>query len=212
MFEFAKNKRIVIFAVVIVIFLISIFLYMKYKSYPEILKVGKNDLVATKIRKTLQCNMIETVMAPLGNLDNAIEPLFIDLTGKPVPSNSGINGIDGSSKSLHIQNIGTEDFNIIGVTLYFTPKVGAATKITQHSGSDTTTAMKYDGSKLVLTKNMWVRFTTLDNFILNRIVILCNNVVAGTLVVYIKNTVPEMRGIKLRNKTNEVIIVDLYKQ
>jgi len=217
------NRRLLL-GIGVVIIIIIIFLYYKNKKITEYLLVVPNSTVSTPIRLKkvytihgLSFPSSTTFSIPTLSTDPNIPP-FIDFTGKdlPVPStvDTGIRGKEELVKSVSIYNVGPSSFNIIGVNLKVvpnanTPSTTNAVKMTM--GTRSATPINYNGTILTLDQDKQIQFTNLNDFVLQRLIVMCNNTSNRSLYIYFTNVSDQIYGIRINNLTNDILIIDLYR-
>lgn len=209
------------FGVVIFVFLLLLFLYNKMRNYSDYLVVVPNSLVTTKVRpKTrYRFNFVDISWSsgfdPTNPVVTTTDYTTKNCTNNPLPLEcpviSGISsGINGSSKTLHIYNPSISSFKIIGTTLQVTSNAYLFTKVAMTIGSRTL-PKPYKGDKIDIPIEQEIKFINLDEYILNRITIICDNVIDKSLYIYITNTSSNVTGgFRINNLTNNILIIDLY--
>lgn len=214
-------NRDLVFGAIIITILLGVFLFKKYKSYPEYLVVVPNDRVKTPVRQKRLYTMrysgltFGTFSVPAGvNVST-----LTNYTGTTLPAMSTNNptstnyGIPGISKTLSIYNATADAFNIIGVSLSTVAISGTTpvNKIGMTMGvKGVGTPTPYNGDKIALPGENQIQFTNLAEYILQRLTIICNNVTNRSLYIYFTNASGQSGGIRINNLTNEILIIDLY--
>lgn len=215
------NRKITI-GIGVVIFILIIFLYYKFKTHPDYLVVVPNSVVATPIR-IKKVYTIRTPAFPANTtftipteISDPNVPVFENYTGKDLPAVSTvITGITARNmiKSINIYNIGPNSFNMIGVNLKVVlnqtlNSTNNAIKMT--IGTRSATPITYNGDKLMLDQDKQIQFTNLNDFVLQRLTIICNNLVKRSLYIYLTNISDQNTGIRINNLTNDILVIDLY--
>lgn len=215
-------NKYLIFGGVIFVLLLLIFLFEKYKSYPEYLTIVPNSLVAVKVRpkkyydisNPTNFGVFNTTTPPVilkdyKNLSNN-NPSNVIVPHSGI--NDGINNIQsGTDYKLFIYNPGVDSFNIVGVTLEVINK-GNGTKINMTIGpKDIPSLVKpYKGDKISIPIQNEIAFINTSGFVLNRIIIICENVTPRPLYIYLKNTSNQYYGIKVADLTNTILVINLF--
>lgn len=205
-------NRHLLFALIILTLLIGIFMFEKYKKYPEYLTVVPNSMVATRVRVKKVYNIhgltYRSTFSP--TTESPVTLISLAPTDN-VPSKSTIvSGIDGSGKTLSIYNIGPDSFKVIGASLDATPKSSTVTsKIGMTIGAVSSTPVKYAGDKVFILADTQIQFNNLDDFMLNRLTIICDNAVNRSLYIYFKynNT---YAGIRVNDLKDDILIINLF--
>lgn len=219
------NKRFVIFVGVIIVLLLSIFLYEKYKTHLDYLTIVPNSVVALKTREKKYYDFIKPANFGSFNPSSATAVVlksYTDLTNNDpakgiVPHSgvgTGVNKAGLTDYKLFIYNPGSDAFNIIGVTLEALPlNPETDNKISMTIGpKDVAPALikPYNGDKISIPIENEIAFIGTTGFVLIRITLICDNVAARPLYIYFKNTSNNYSGIKIDKLTNTILIVNLF--
>jgi hypothetical protein len=222
------NKRYIIFGVSVTVFLLLIFLFYKYKQYPEYLVVVPNSKVTTFIRPKRWYKFITTGIPydtfNLSTIQNKTPVTLLDYSkGVILTDNSVTNtvpepssvatGTPATDLSVHIYNLGPKTLNIIGVLLYTTYLNNTPTNNLLYTvGPRGGTPKEYDAGKLTLEVDNQISITNINEFILNRLTFICDNLDNQSVFIYLQNTTNNtISGIKISNITKDFIIIDFYK-
>lgn len=208
------NKKLLIFAGVIVTLLLGTFLYYKYKSYPDYLVVVPNSSVSTKLRAKKYFDLMRaalpfTAFAPA----SAISATLIDYTDLSAVDSSGVvSGVSGTDYKLSIYNIGPESFNIIGCALNVTvPSTPPSSKVGMTIGiRGGQTPKQYNGDKVSLASETEIAFINTTGYVMNRIILICDNYKARSLYIYLTNGANQCGGYKFENLTNTILVINLF--
>ena len=191
------NKRLIIFSGIVVITMVAMFLYYKKKQYTSYLTIVPNDLVSVPKRKRIRVDFRPTMgitvfnIPPAKNVEkiNMSEPA-LDTTNKYVvqPTPAPPNITDAMRCDyLFIYNPNKGNFKILGTTLISSirPNITSPPLINMRIGPrDSTTNPIYDGTTTQIIGAHEIKFTNLNNYISQRLTIICDNYVELDLVIY----------------------------
>ena len=208
---------VIFFGTFVVLLLLGVFLFFKYKEPVDYLVVVPNSKVATKVRSRKYYKWIYN--EDTSKISSLITPstsiAMSDYTGKEWPATSGLTtGIAGKAGlTINIYNSGDDPLNLFGVTLSAVPKdENVKSKINMKHGSVENSKLSgYDGSKINLPVGANIQISNVDNYVLNRLLILCDNLTPRSFTVFIKNSSNMYQIIKIDNVTNDLVTIDLFK-
>lgn len=211
----ALGKRYLILGAIIVVLLLGIFLFNKFKKAPDYLKVVPNAMVTTVVKPKRYYRFIySTTPAKASFTIPTTTALLDDYTGKNLPGlPSTAKGVAGDSKVLNVYNSDQFDVKITGLTLSAIPdSTSVKDKITQTIGPRTGyTPTKYTGDPVILNRDMQIQFSNLSNFVVTRLTIICNNKLPHELFVYFMDTGPQYIGARFDNLRDDILVIDFYK-
>lgn len=236
------NKDLIKFVAGILTLLICIFIYYKNKTYQEYLVIVPNAEVSSKVRRRLQytyslANKIfssssginaNNIVATNANLNPttaiALYTIVTGLDWVPQIGPSAVNALDGLNTAIALFNPSDDPFIIYGTTItadfkqetYPTQKPDdPANKIKLTRGTiERTTDIAYLGDPIELQGKKQLYYYNMNKYKIQRIKIICDNIVPRSLYVYIKKLdasnpqVYTYNGFMLNNLKNDIIAID----
>lgn len=220
------NKYLLCVIIVMTLFMI-VFLYYKFKDYPDYLAIVPNEKVTTKVRKSMAFSwrnptglFTSTLIIPTTGFIT-----LIDKTDSKIDSPSDTSTMFNGSitnktdiyaiTELNIYNTNATPFKLIGVSLISmqNPYITNPTnKITRTYSKDITATptIQYDGSNLDLPTSHKITYGNINEYLLSRLIIICDNTEKKSLYIYVKNNNSYYSGILINNLLNDILIIDLY--
>ena len=220
------NPKVKPFIIVIIVLVVVIFIYNKYiKKYENPLTVVKNSLVSTKLsaKTRYKFNAHTDNLGLYYKADTTVLPILPttgakteDYTGKEFPDTSGLEtGLPGNY-TINIYNVGPDSFSILGISLKTLTSGSPKTTILKNMGPRKGDREKYDGNAVNMSKESVIRYSELTDYVVNRLTIICNNVIPRSLFIYLQAGASDSDygvyyGALFKELTKDILVIDFFK-